>query len=185
MQKRKSKQQSWFWIFLCSTYSFPLSAQTVSRLDRTEKISFIENEFIKVGIDLNLGGAITYLADKKNGENLINNSDWGRQVQMSFYSGPVPFEPDGKKANPAWTFIGWNPIQSGDVAGNKSKVLDHKNTGSSLYVKCIPMHWPLDNVPGECTYECWIKLDGNAVKVKSRIVNNRPDKQQYLSLIHI
>lgn len=179
MQKRKSKEQSWFWIFLCFTYSFPLSAQTVSRLDRTEKMSFIENEFIKVGIDLNLGGAITYLADKKNGENLINNSDWGRQVQMSFYSGPVPFEPDGKKANPAWTFIGWNPIQSGDVAGNKSKVLDHKNTGSSLYVKCIPMHWPLDNVPGECTYECWIKLDGNAVKVKSRIVNNRPDKQQY------
>lgn len=167
------------YVFLILGGKNSLYGQVVVPLDRVEKMSFIENEFIKVGIDLNLGGAITYVSDKKKNENLINNWDWGRQVQMSFYSGPVPFEPDGKKAHKAWTFIGWNPIQSGDVAGNKSKVLAHKNTGKTLYVKCIPMHWPLDNVPGECTYECWIKLDGNAVKVTSRIVNNRPDTVQY------
>lgn len=158
---------------------FRLSAQVVVPLDRVEKMSFIENEYIKVGIDLNLGGAITYLADPEKKENLINNSDWGRQVQMSFYSGPVPYEPNGKKSHPAWTFIGWNPIQSGDVAGHKSKVIAYKNTGKTLYVKSIPMHWPLDSVPGECIYECWLSLDKNAVKVTSRIVNARPDKTQY------
>jgi len=94
-------------------YTAPLQAQTVVPLDRVEKMSYIENGFIKLGIDLNLGGAITYLSDKVKDENIINNWDWGRQVQMSFYSGPVPFEPDGKKAHKAWTFIGWNPIQSG------------------------------------------------------------------------
>lgn len=160
-------------------YSNIIKAQVVVPLDRVEKMSFIENEYIKVGIDLNLGGAITYLADPKKKENLINNSDWGRQVQMSFYSGPVPYEPNGKKSHPAWTFIGWNPIQSGDVAGHKSKVLEYKNTGKTLYVKSIPMHWPLDSVPGECIYECWLSLDKNAVKVTSRIVNDRPDKKQY------
>ncbi len=147
--------------------------------DSSKRMRYIQNQYIKVGIDLSLGGSITYIADIKKQENLVNNFDWGRQVQMSFYSGPVPFEPNNKKANKAWTFIGWNPIQSGDVAGNRSKVLDYKNTGKELYVKCIPMHWPLDNVPGECTYECWIKLDGKAVKVRSRILNNRPDTQQY------
>ena len=155
-----------------------LSAQR-SIADSLKSMSYIQNDFIKVGIDLNLGGAITYIADVKNQENLINNSDWGRQVQMSFYSGPVPFEPNGKKAAPFWIYIGWNPIQSGDVAGNRSKVLEQKNTGNSLYVKCIPMHWPLDNVPGECFFESWIKLKGNTVQVHSRIVNNRPDKTQY------
>lgn len=160
-------------------YCTPLTAQTVTPPKRVEDMSYIQNDVIKVGIDLNMGGAITYVSDKSNGVNLINNWDLGRQVQMSFYSGPVPFEPDGKKAHKAWTFIGWNPIQSGDVAGNKSKVLDHKNTGSALYVKSIPMHWPLDNVPGECTYECWITLDGKVIKVTSRIVNNRPDTTQY------
>lgn len=149
--------------------------------DSLKSMSYIQNDFIKVGIDLNLGGAITYIADVKKQENLINNSDWGRQVQMSFYSGPVPYEPEGKKAAPFWIYIGWNPIQSGDVAGNRSKVLKHKNTGNSLYVKCIPMHWPLDNVPGECYFESWISLKGNTVEVRSRIVNNRPDKTQYIA----
>jgi len=41
------------------------------------------------------------------------------------------------------------------------------------------MQWPLDNVPGECTFECWIKLDANTVSVRSRMVNNRSDKTQY------
>lgn len=150
-----------------------------SNVDSLKSMSYIQNAFVKVGIDLNLGGAITYIADAKKQENMINNTDWGRQVQMSFYSGPVPYEPDGKKADKAWTFIGWNPIQSGDVSGNRSKVLDYKNNGKELYVKCIPMHWPLNNVPGECTYECWISLDGNAIKVHSRMVNNRPDTTHY------
>ncbi|MBA4167320.1 MAG: hypothetical protein H0X41_07250, partial [Chitinophagaceae bacterium] len=147
--------------------------------DSLGTMRYLMNGKIKIGIDLNLGGAITYMSSRKDSINMINNWDWGRQVQMSFYSGPVPFEPDGKKANKAWTFIGWNPIQSGDVAGNRSKVLEYKNDGKEIYVKCIPMHWPLDNVPGECTYECWITLDGNAAKVRSRIVNNRPDRTQY------
>lgn len=165
-------------IACCFILSFAFSASRAQINDSLKSMRYIENKIIKVGIDLNLGGAITYLSEL-NKENLINNWDWGRQVQMSFYSGPVPFEPDGKKANKAWTFIGWNPIQSGDVAGNRSKVLEYKNTGKELYVKCIPMHWPLDNVPGECTYECWIKLEDNTVKVRSRIVNNRPDTTQY------
>jgi hypothetical protein len=147
--------------------------------DSLGSMRYLSNEKIKVGIDMNLGGAITWLSSLQDNINMINNWDWGRQVQMSFYSGPVPFEPDGKKANKAWTFIGWNPIQSGDVAGNRSKVLEYKNNGREIYVKCIPMHWPLDNVPGECTYECWITLDGSAVKVRSRILNNRPDTKQY------
>ncbi|MFD1143762.1 hypothetical protein ACFQ4C_21720 [Larkinella insperata] len=142
-------------------------------------MSYIQNEHLKLGIDLNLGGAVTYLADVRRQENLINNFDWGRQVQMSFYSGPVPYETADKKPHKNWTFIGWNPIQSGDVAGNRSRVIAHKKTKTGLYVKCIPMHWPLDGVPGECTFESWIHLKGNAVQVRSRIVNHRRDTTQY------
>ena len=157
------------------------AAAQVNNAHNADKMSYIRHADIKVGIDLNLGGAITYIADTKKQINLINNFDWGRQVQMSFYSGPVPYEPGNKKAHPSWTFIGWNPIQSGDVAGNRSKVLEYKNTGKALYVKCIPMHWPLDNVPGECVFESWIQLKNNAVEVKSRIVNMRSDTTQYKS----
>lgn len=33
--------------------------------DSLKSMSYIQNKFIKVGIDLNLGGAITYVADAK------------------------------------------------------------------------------------------------------------------------
>lgn len=154
---------------------------TRQRFDITrEHMEYIDNGVIRLGADMDLGGAITYLADARNKENIINNYDWGRQVQLSFYSGPVPYEPDGKKAHPSWTFIGWNPIQVGDAYGHRARVLEFKNDGRTLYSKSIPMHWPLDNVPGECTFESWVTLEQNAVRLRARINNNRlDDKTQY------
>ena len=111
--------------------------------------------------------------------NLINTHDWGRQVQLSYYSGPVPFNPPGTRMSKAWEFIGWNPIQSGDCYGHEARVVKHTNNGRSIYVKCIPMHWPLDNIPGECECEVWLELSGPAVKARCRLTNHRPDKTQY------
>ncbi len=140
---------------------------------------FIENDELKLGINTRKGGAITYLARKDDNVNLVNNADLGRQIQISFYAFPVPYAPGGQQPHPRWTGIGWNPIQAGDVAGNGSEVLDLWYEGDSLYVSCIPMHWPLDNVPGECIYESRIKLKGNQVHANVKILNDRPDKTQY------
>lgn len=166
-------------ISLLLVFTIGASSAQHRAADSLKSMRYIQNKYIRLGIDLNLGGAITYLADVSKQENLINNVDWGRQVQMSFYSGPVPFEPNGKKPAPYWRGLGWNPIQSGDVAGNRSRVIACKSTGNTLYVKCIPMHWPLDNVPGECTFEVWIKLEKNTAAVHCRLVNHRPDTTQY------
>lgn len=143
-----------------------------------DPIIFLENKDIRVGVNLNLGGSITFVSSKQ-GENLINNFDWGRQIQMSFYGGPDPYMPDGIQPHPFWKSLGWNPIQSGDYAGNRSKVTDYKQSATEIYVKCIPMQWPLDNVPCNCTFESWISLDKNTILVKSRLSNNRKDSTQY------
>ena len=145
----------------------------------TQEMSYLDNGTIRLGVDLSIGGAIAYLADLSQGDNLINSHDWGRQVQMSFYSGPVPYLPNGKNPNSTWMGIGWNPIQSGDYAGYRSQVLEHTNDGLEIYVKCIPMHWPLDNEPGECTFESWIRLEENRVHARARIDNARSDTTQY------
>ncbi|MBI3921121.1 MAG: hypothetical protein HY318_06865 [Armatimonadetes bacterium] len=142
-------------------------------------MSYLDNGSIRIGVNLDLGGAITYLSESKGQLNLINSHDWGRQIQMSHYSGPVPFAPNGKQPSQVWAGLGWNPIQSGDCYGNKSKVIDHRNDGKTLYVKCIPMQWPLNNEPGECTFECWITLDGKTARVRSRLNNARTDETQY------
>jgi hypothetical protein len=41
------------------------------------------------------------------------------------------------------------------------------------------MHWPLNNVPGECIYETWTTLDGPRVLMRFRFINNRPDTTWY------
>ena len=144
-----------------------------------EKMSYLDNGSIRIGVNFNVGGAITYLSKSGGENNLINNYDWGRQIQMSHYSGPIPFTPNGKQPLKVWKGLGWNPIQSGDVFKNRSKIVEQRNDGQELYVKCIPMQWPLNNEPGECTFECWIQLKDNTAQVRCRTINSRADKTQY------
>lgn len=143
------------------------------------QLEFIDNGTIKLGISKDLGGAITYLSKSGSDENVINNFDWGRQIQMSFFGGPVPYHEKGQQPKAHWKHIGWNPIQAGDDFGNGSKVIELTKEKSRLSVKCIPMQWPLNNLPGECIYESFIELKGNTAEVRCRLVNARSDKTQY------
>jgi len=141
-------------------------------------IHFLDNGQIRLGVDLDKGGSIVFLA-KRQGPNLINGADLGRQIQMSFYSGPVPFTPNGKQPSQDWAGLGWNPIQTGDCYHNPSRTLAFKSDGKSLYLKCIPMQWPFDKEPGERTFEAWISLEGNTVRARNRLLNHRSDAAQY------
>jgi len=143
------------------------------------RMSWLDNGQIRLGVDLSIGGAITYLADAQAEVNMINSHDWGRQLQMSFYSGPSPFVPEGATVSPHWKGLGWNPIQSGDCFGYRSRVTEHRNDGKTLYVRSVPMHWPLKNVPGQCEFECWLRLEGPTVQATSRLTNHRSDRTQY------
>ena len=156
------------------------NAQAEAKGETAEsRMSYLDNGIIRIGANLDLGGAITYLAASGSRTNLINSFDWGRQIQMSHYSGPIPFAPQGKTPKKTWAGLGWNPIQAGDCYCHRSQVVDHHNDGRELYVKCIPMQWPLNNEPGECTFECWVKLQDNTALVRSRMVNHRSDMTQY------
>lgn len=139
------------------------------------EVSTLDNGVIRVGIDLGLGGSITYLARSSDKVNIINSHDMGRQIQQSYYSGPQPYG----NAHPGWKGWPWNPIQTGDVYGNHSKVLAQSNDGKTLYVKTIPMQWALNNVPGECECETWITLQDNTAHVRCKLSNHRPDQTNY------
>jgi hypothetical protein len=141
-------------------------------------MSWLENEAIKVGVDLSLGGAITWLS-KADGENRVNNFDHGRQIQLSYFSGPVPFETAEQKPSEHWRHLGWNPIQAGDDFRNGSEVIEHRNDGRGIYVKCLPLQWPLNRVPGECFFESWLELEGSVLKARAKVTMARSDETQY------
>jgi hypothetical protein len=159
-------------VFCCRCIAIPAQSHAPD-------MSYIDNGAVKLGVDLNAGGAVTCLSKSGEDNNIINSWDWGRQVQMSYYAGPVPFTPDGKQPAKEWRGLGWNPIQAGDHFGHGSKVIEHRNDGKAIYVKCVPMQWPLDNVPLEGTFEIWYSLEGPAVRVRARLNNARPDTTQW------
>ncbi len=147
-----------------------------------EPLRYIENDRLKVGFDLSIGGAVVYLEDKKyETGNMINSFDWGRQIQLSYYSGPNPFTgPNGEQPAPEWAGLGWNPIQSGDCGGNKSKVLEFKKIdASTAFVRTRPQLWPHKGVPAECVFECLYRLTANGFELNATIINNRSDKTQF------
>ncbi len=161
-------------LLLCS-----LNAQSAPSAPPTPRMTFLDNGEVRIGMDLALGGAVTFLASKEHPGNIINSADLGRQIQMSHYSGPWPFVVGDKRPNPAWAGLGWNPIQTGDCYGNPSRVTEHRNDGRELYLRCAPMQWPLNDVPGDCTFETWTSLEGPVIHMRFRCTNHRADKSAY------
>ncbi|MDR1865333.1 MAG: hypothetical protein LBR08_07155 [Bacteroidales bacterium] len=151
--------------------------------DKDTSMRYLENDRVKLGIDLSIGGAVTFLTDVKNGgRNMINSADWGRQIQLSYYSGPIPYiGPNGEKPYESWAGLGWNPIQSGDVGGNRSKVIEFEyRDKQTMYVRCIPMQWPhATGVAGDCEFECIYTLKDNVFTIEATINNRRSDKTKY------
>jgi hypothetical protein len=155
------------------------SSQTQILPSRPEDMDYLDNGIVRIGVNKGAGGVITSLMDIKQGENLVNNFDLGRQIQMSFYSGPIPYSQNGKQPHPTWIKAGWNPVQAGDTYGNWSKTLEFKNDGKDMYIKSIPMQWALNGELCDCTFESWIALENNTVKIRQKITNNRADKTFY------
>ncbi|MBQ9874616.1 MAG: hypothetical protein IJM30_09135 [Thermoguttaceae bacterium] len=147
-----------------------------------EPIRYLENDRVKLGLNLTLGGSVTYLEDKANKSgNMINSADWGRQIQLSYYSGPRPFiGPNGEKPSDSWAGLGWNPIQSGDCGGYRSQVLSfEKIDDSTILLRTRPMLWPHSGLPAECVFECRYTLIDNGFALDATIINARSNKTQF------
>ncbi|XP_062515736.1 uncharacterized protein LOC134191172 [Corticium candelabrum] len=155
-------------------------------VDETPNLTTIDNGIVSVGVDSNRGGSITYFSVSHRNENVINVYDMGREVQMSFYGGPDDYEPSANsdRCKSKWRPQGnwpWNPIGAGDVSGNSGEVLDLQKDDETheIYVKSRPLQWSCQMVPCECTFEKLISLDGPAVNVHAKLVNNRSDHTSY------
>ncbi len=158
--------------------SVPLDPASIA----AEPMRYLENDRLKLGIHLGAGGAVTYLEDKRRKSgNMINSFDWGRQIQLSFYSGPKPFiGPNGETPEPAWAGLGWNPIQAGSVARVPSQTTGFERGQDFMRVRCIPMQFAHANLPADCDFETTYRLVGdNVVEMQGRIINRRLDKTQY------
>src|SRR5438105_12925530 len=72
--------------------------------EHESRMSFLDNGVVRLGVDLNLGGSITWLSRSGSDHNMVNSHDLGRQIQMSYYSGRVPYVVGDKQPKPNWAF---------------------------------------------------------------------------------
>lgn len=135
----------------------------------------IDNGILTLKLDLSRGGAISWISATGSERNIVNIADEGRYIQQSYYAGKtMDRTAEGQAAS--WSPWSWNPIQVGDAFRNRAKILDFKKDKNSMYVKCIPMQWDMNNRPAEATMEQWTTLNGSILKVRNRLTCHRSDE---------
>jgi len=139
---------------------------------------WLENNYMKVGINLRGGGAIVHLSKAGSTVNLVNNDDdggIGRQIQPDYYQKPEDFSVDGKDLSPNFPTNGYNTTLGGDDFKNVPTLLDYYVTDNGYYVKFKPLIWGIDGHISEITMEVLYKLEGNALKVSYTYTSERTD----------
>lgn len=132
---------------------------------QTPKELVADNGKLTVKFDLTRGGAISWISNSGSQRSLVNIADEGRYIQQSYYAGKsLDRKADGQSPN--WSPWAWNPIQVGDAFRNRAKILDYKQSKDTLYVKCIPMQWDMNNRPAEAEMEQWTFLNGNVLTIR-------------------
>lgn len=133
-----------------------------------------DNGILTVKFDLTRGGAISWISLSGSNRSLVNIADEGRYIQQSYYAGKsLDRKSEGQSSH--WSPWPWNPIQVGDAFGNRAKILDYRQSKDSLYAKCIPMQWDMNNRPAEAEMEQWTYLNGNVLTIRNRLTCHRTD----------
>lgn len=131
-------------------------------------VHFIENEFVKVGVDANHGGAICWISEAESERNVVNTKDLGRFIQQSYYAGQK-LDRIAEGQCSYYRHFPWNPLQAGDYYGNGSLVMDLIVSGPVMYIKTRPLLWDMNNVYADAVFETWIKLEGSEIVYTAKL----------------
>jgi hypothetical protein len=130
------------------------SATTAAASSSQLGMSFLDDGVVRVGVNLDDGGKIAYLA-ASSGEEGANAQNLVMEVEPAFSAGPLTTYGIGWGANQDW-----------------APVLAHYNDGSTIYAKSAPSSC-------ECAIETWVRLRGAVVSVRNRLTTFRSDTTRY------
>ena len=177
---------------------FTLKAVGLFNRKVLSKEIYIENDEHKLGVNLDWGGALSYLEDKNSSVeavivdgvtkvdsdassrygvrarskkvNLINANDTGRLIQQSYY-GTGDFEgyTGGIFMDNKWNY---NPVQGGNQFNDSAKTVDVRISDNSIYIKCRPLDWAKEKEYITPSYmEATYSLSDGLVKAECRFVD--------------
>lgn len=155
-----------------------------------DKVVYIENQRYRLGVNLLWGGGVSYLEDKSNKtpgvKNLLNGHDTGRLIQQSYYGTRKPPYECGEFMGNQWPY---NPVQGGDRANKKSKLIDFSVSDNSIYVKSRARDWGKDGVFTDAYYENVYTVTEDTVHVRNIITDyseyDHPNTAQELPAFYV
>jgi len=177
---------------------FKLLGVTLFNRSIPDEIVYVQNDKLKIGVNLSWGGALSYLEDldssveavivdgktvvdssasslygtravNKN-VNLINCHDTGRLVQQSYY-GRVKEQgyQNGEYMGNVWPY---NPVQGGNQFNETSKIVDLAVGDDYIYVKTRPLDWAKEGISITSSYmEATYTLDGGLLHTQCRFID--------------
>jgi hypothetical protein len=132
-------------------------------------MSYLDDGVVKVGVDLDRGGLIVYLAPSgaAPSTNVVDATTLGDGIQPWFRAGGAPY---GNPAPPYETNP-WNPSVGGDAYGHPSwlQAYASSNDGTTIHTSTLPNQWALNNDSCDCRIEQWLTLDGAAVRLRVQL----------------
>ncbi len=175
-----------------------LSGIATFNRELVKKEVYLSNDNYKIGVNLEWGGALSYLEDLNssvqavivdgrtyvdsnaserygvksvnNNVNLINANDTGRLVQQSYYGIGNSEQYESAKYND--TLWNYNPVQGGNQYNESSKIVDIRIREDSIYIKCRPLDWAKSAEYISPSYmEATYSLEDNLVYVSCRFVD--------------
>lgn len=143
-------------------------------------VVWLQNGYIKIGINLKAGGQICYLSKSNSSTNLVNNYlDLGRQIQVDAYQSPYNYIQGGEVAGAIDAFAPnqYNTTMGGDYQAYTMSLIDYHPITNGYYVKFRPILWPMTAKVSEVFIEAKYTLIGNAVKCEYTYTSFRHDNQ--------
>lgn len=138
---------------------------------------------VPIDIDLNQGGAITYVG--VDGQNAVDTHDCGRLIQLALYDKDMPRVVAGSQClsrDPSFN-VAWNPVQACDACetNHTSQILE--GTDKS-YIKVRPRLWVGNGAVGDFIIEQRITQTqfSNAAKVSYKVIHDGADFHKNLDI---
>jgi arylsulfatase A-like enzyme len=138
------------------------SKKEVSNDRKMENRLSIGDGKIKVGIDRDKGGAISWLSSSGYPKNMVNIADPGRLIQQSYYAGQrIDRTADGQRKS--WSPWAWNPVQGGGVgaaggSGTWAVATKFERRAETLYSETVPKLWDMVDEDADALMRQWTAL---------------------------
>jgi hypothetical protein len=151
------------------------------RYDPVNDMVWLQNDKIKIGINLKRGGQLAWASLVNATTNLVYNGyDGGFQVTLDAYQKKDGYSQQGEVAgsgNPGNMPTSYNVTHGGDYLNHAASLIDYHQVPNGYYVKLRPIHYPMNAKHSETYIEATYTIIGRSVKIDYRYTSFRTDGQ--------